>query len=1045
MLPHRSILLHHGNRDRDPSDPLAARRGDMYSDEDIELVHAIVGLAESIYPTLPERERLHTNALFLAAEELLPQHGYDPENAPSHISRLIFKIGGHRSGETLGDKFRSVLEGIGIKLEFVPGSANSSPRPASRASSAPSTTNTRTSGFDLGLAGTRVPRRRHSDVSGRSERLDVSDEVSQPLHYRAGHRRRSHSLGLAGGDSTASSAKGFDRDGTGREASWFLQRDHGFHHSLAQPILSRPSAVVPVDLAQHRSALDFTHGGHRAAPDNDAASCPPGQQTDLHRGLALPVCPQPSPTVAVDMAELESKLAHLRRQEEQMFLSGVCAAWQAAASHAKQHNDQLRAFAAEYDHNDLLGEVLDIWYEEAAAAEEQRLKAEAATKYEAYVVKMERRATRTYEIFTTRTLLEKWQALAQEELERTEAARRHLLRKRTFEGWHAQHIKDETKVQNFILNNALQTWIQVALHHEVRNEVAAHWHEQQLCKDVLQTMYEECLGHLADDCYHTSLARGCLNTWADKARNLSEEYRVAAALDERLLLDEVVNIWLEETEQQQYDAYECTRQFLIQGCRKDLDHWQEQARLWALLRQFTTKDEADTMRSALETWHGLSHDAGCNAQLADAFMAKEPVDHWERMMKLKLFLEREEYETKASILEQWALEEKLAWYQRHLETRDKRQTLDTLLSAARQARAEHERREQEAGYVDDYHTQADVIDVWLAEIDKMSIQHQNADLVNLYRTTRPCIDHWRERCHQHQARDSYYTKRADRHRARTLVSGVLDEWPEIAERVRRERMMSNLRQFRRRYKVELAQECLGKWLQATADAVDTGRDAHDINLHYKREDVSDCLDFWNYSAKIAANLHRIAADAELEVYYGKWQTQLQENQENMVDAIEFDEEQTRKRCWEKWEFQTLQQGSKRHLADTINEKNERRVRRKILEDWQEKAVPGATINPRRSTLSSRRSIRLARSSRQGFYTASQLATLPPLGPMPEFDEEPDAVSTPTRWTGNPLAAATTTPSAILPTPFEQRLRQVYGGARVAFAGIDEESGEDLYR
>jgi protein SFI1 len=32
----------------------------------------------------------------------------------------------------------------------------------------------------------------------------------------------------------------------------------------------------------------------------------------------------------------------------------------------------------EYDNNDLLGEVLDIWHEEAAEAEELRRKAEAA-------------------------------------------------------------------------------------------------------------------------------------------------------------------------------------------------------------------------------------------------------------------------------------------------------------------------------------------------------------------------------------------------------------------------------------------------------------------------------------------------------------------------------------------------------------------------------------------------------------------------------------------------------------------------------------------
>lgn len=285
-------------------------------------------------------------------------------------------------------------------------------------------------------------------------------------------------------------------------------------------------------------------------------------------------------------------------------------------------------------------------------------------------------------------------------------------------------------------------------------------------------------------------------------------------------------------------------------------------------------------------------------------------------------------------------------------------------------------------------------------------------------------------------------------------------------------MMTSLRQFRRRYKVELAQECLGKWLEATADALDAEHDARQTNLHYKREDLNECLDIWNQAAKRAESIRQIAADAEIEVYYIKWQAQLQEAKENMQDAIEYDAEQTRKRCWEKWEFQNLQNESKRHMAATLQEKNEGRLCRRILTEWQQKAVPEAAVRNdlRLSTLSARRSVRqqLARSSvaTTGFFTASQLSTLRPrdsvstLGPMPEFDEEPlmpdpddpGFMSTPTKWTGSTRVLAsrpTSTPSAILPSPYERELRRQYGvaawKARTDFADINEDSAEDLYK
>ncbi|EAQ86999.1 hypothetical protein CHGG_08252 [Chaetomium globosum CBS 148.51] len=953
-----------------------------YSDEDIELVHEIVTLAETLYPTLPERERLPTNALFLAAEEILPRHGIDPENTPSHIARLIFKIGGQRSGNTLSDKFRSVLGGLGIQLEFVPSSPSA--RPDSRSSLAPSDTNT--------------------------DDIHLHPQQTSELPRKITRDRRD-----SGSDS--------DREDNAQTAS---------------PV------HTPVPLGFGSDAR------------------PRAVQEPLHLDAASPV---------VDMELLERKLQHLRSQEDRELAKDVFGMWHAYACQTKRNNDELESIAIEYDNNDLLGEVLDIWSEEAAAAEELRIKAEEAAKYEAYVAKMEKRASRVYEIITIHNVFAEWQGRAREERERTAVARRHLVRKRTFEGWHAQHVEDETKVRNFILSNVLQKWSQVALHHEVRHEVAAQWHQQDLCKQSLHTMWEESKRRLADEFYAFGLAGQCLDAWTDKARDTRDEYQVAVALDERLVLDEVVNIWLEEVDAQQYNAYEYTRQWLVLGCRRDLDYWQEQARLSALLRQYTGKQERDTIVRTLETWNSISQDAKGEAAVADAFLLNEPLGHWEREMKLKLFIERDEFETKAATLEHWALEEKLTWYQGHLETRTKRQTLEAFFAAFTQARGERERHEQEADYVDTYYTQTEVVDIWLEETDEMWKQRQNANLVNLYRTARPCVDHWREHCQQSQARDGFYRRKADKQRARSIVSNVLDRWPAVAEATRRERMMTSLRQFRRSYKVELAQECLGKWLDATAYAFDAHHDARQANLHYKREDLNDCLDLWVRAAKRLENVQQIAADAEVEVYCEKWHAQLQEAKENMQDAVEYDAEQTRKRCWEKWEFQNLQNESKRHMAVTLKEKNERRVRRRILGEWQQKAVPEAAArnNPHLSTLSARRSVRqqLARSSTPatGFYTVSQLATLRPrdsvsaLGPMAEFDEDPlipdlddpGFMSTPTRWTGSMRTLAyrpTSTPSAILPSPHERELRRQYGVGglkpRVEFADINEESAEDLY-
>lgn len=84
---------------------------------DITLLHEIVAAGEAIFISLPERERLPTAALFSAADDVLPRHGFALEDVP-HVSKLLFQIGGTRGQGSLLDKFRTVLSGMGIELVY---------------------------------------------------------------------------------------------------------------------------------------------------------------------------------------------------------------------------------------------------------------------------------------------------------------------------------------------------------------------------------------------------------------------------------------------------------------------------------------------------------------------------------------------------------------------------------------------------------------------------------------------------------------------------------------------------------------------------------------------------------------------------------------------------------------------------------------------------------------------------------------------------------------------------------------------------------------
>ncbi|KAK4458692.1 Sfi1 spindle body protein-domain-containing protein [Cladorrhinum samala] len=1188
---------------------------DPYTDEDIELIHEIVALGESIYPTLPERERLPTNALFLAAEQILPAHDYDAENAPSHISRLIFKIGGQRSGETLSDKFRTVLEGMGIKLEFVP----SSPPIRSGSHRLYPISDEETVEFDFDDK--RRPRPRHSAIPRRVGRVSLSDEATYDLPVRTYSRPRSRSVSFLDDQVTAHTdeetrpfsrgerqdlaqfmskpqaipkpvqqAVGDDQPAArrlrrkpSRVWNWQLQiekaekedagaddgkarfESHIPAHLLAYPEKNKPdraklalhtigpnrenaagaengnnkdrvSTATPSTIAD-TEPIGNSHGsdGFNGARGSSDTTVEPHDKYD-DQNAVLPH----GERSAVDFEALEAKMEQIRAAEDVGLLEDAFDEWLLRSRHARTVNTDIMDTAAELADSDIVDECLEIWREEAVLLVRAQAMARATAEQEAYVARMERRAARVYEIFTVTSALLFWHQEALEEVERTAAARRHLVRKRAFEAWRAQRVEDEAKVANFQLIHWLQTWTQVAFHQEVRRNVAIQRDQQVLSRQSLDAMWQIQKARAADNFQISWLLRNAVETWITVDNESVQQEELAVELDERLLLDEALTIWNEEAIEIRLNADQLTIEYFRQDARRIMQDWQEQARLTSSLAQFRRAADDDEKNRVLGTWHTSLEETTNLKTAADNFVLANPLVIWRREALLREFQANQQYDLLAGVLSFWSLQQRELEFKRQQETQTLIQTLDSFRLAAVAARHARWDGEEESLNLFEYNTYHDVFDDWLDELDQSAFwrHRQNADLICLYRSTRHLIDHWQLREREAVTR----RRQADISARRRIAETVLDVWPEVTEAARRQRLMSSLRAFRRHYKVQTARSCLDHWHLAATDYVEFGRDAHNVNIHFRRADINEYLDYWADTAHRAKEVHGLAAEAELELWFGKWADEARELAATREYAVEYDEDVVLWRCWERWEFEALQVVSRNQMVGAVRERNNGRLCRQLLDEWYIKTVPvdgnnvmrlgGATTSDfRASLLGSRRSVRsgirgggsilgtpLPIRNRGGgsvvpppppppetprFVSVSQLGrgantngnednggeeTFRPahqfstslrsrlgltgggagakdtgdslLGAMPEFDDDsfaPDAetndpgfMSTPTKWTGSarplgyrpaaaagsnstPFNKATTTPSAILASPYERELRNGYsvgtGGER----------------
>ncbi|KUI53400.1 hypothetical protein VP1G_00566 [Cytospora mali] len=173
--------------------PIRTRPEPYYSNDDITILHEIVATGEEILASLPERERLPTNALFSAADEVLPRHGYESEDVP-HISRLLFRIGGQRGEDTLLDKFRAVLADMGIEVVYTDDSMASTEE-----------------GHDADVSDSDVPaglltprpttvqRESPAPVPNSTPRLPPMERPNSPspMHYAPHRRRNSDSIAVS--------------------------------------------------------------------------------------------------------------------------------------------------------------------------------------------------------------------------------------------------------------------------------------------------------------------------------------------------------------------------------------------------------------------------------------------------------------------------------------------------------------------------------------------------------------------------------------------------------------------------------------------------------------------------------------------------------------------------------------------------------------------------------------------------------------------------------------------------------------------------------
>ena len=1012
-------------------------------------------------PDMPARDRLPTNALFKAAEVVLPQHGIDPDD--DKFAGILFKIGGERKTPRLMDKFSSVLGGMGIEIEFVP-EIDPSPAPSVRSASGDSTAHSGTFPISSRYHGRR---RRNSDSfaptalddghptnpatrrrSSFSSLQQVEAELPTPdnatrtvsdwlLHRPAvvpGHygehgvyreednatdeyvanaeRRPVHQI-LEGRRHHVPKTDDGEVDETEADIALpgYLRADerpggaqfdifpygnssrravlppygHSTNHAARPPRIDDPfrprddnedsvddfseplRSLAPSPSADARSdgLQDMEASFSASAASHEAYPQSPGS---LHSGMDWDGLRGDSDTTFQDEMDGPSPRfdpAIMAKTAGVLFafhsLRGAASAFRAA----HHRNWDRRTYAVHMDKELFVSEAVLQWSEQAGTVLRDEV---TGLKHPDGQVepdgpegghlqnqrnKIMRRAGRAYDLSIMHKAFTHWSVLAEGEAERTETARRHLLRRKFFGAWCQQNAEDQERVSTFTARYALRHWSKAAAEREGTHQRVATVHGDKVSGEA---------------------------GWQWMAVWKQHDVAATAVIDgqDRSLLGRVARSWYVQTtrlvETERQTAERAHRGF----CESTLRDWQKQAAQQRGLRQYNARHKQNRLAGVVHNWRGQVKALQEREEQLRVRNLRDWADQWRNEAKLAWHQNFQDDYLKGQAVYEWMLQERAAVLRRYHDRRRKQSAVGRLMVSFDETKADHIQLDEKATVLNKKNVLADVTSAAHEELLDHRSQLEAAQQTSTLQLAAEAFTTLAQGVASHEEMEALTRRGAYYVSTFNAMSG----WAEFAKQTREDRLRVTYRHLRRAVKKTLASDCLSHWTAATDSSLASGWEADAVRSENAKSELIDTMNHWIAETNDKLIKHGIAVEGDLEVHVSKWRVQADKYQGAADDASEHDAFLEMKGCWDAWELQSVQVRGRQHTAAELGDKNNKRTTRQALGLWREASLPGFPEDPHAS-FAGRQSAR----RNMGTWRTAHYGHSSPLGPMSAFDDD----------------------------------------------------------
>lgn len=520
-------------------------------------------------------------------------------------------------------------------------------------------------------------------------------------------------------------------------------------------------------------------------------------------------------------------------------------------------------------------------------------------------------AAAAWDFFIISKAFSHWANRAEEEVERTQIARRHILRKRCFNAWLGQEERDETESESkavwFGQMVVLKQWRDLAVATSnvrgLMQEIAQRKDRRDLARQVLRHWYQESKLQLAETIDSRRVLTNCLEHWHSEERWFYSAHEEAEGIFKGTLLGRYMR------------------------------HWKTEARIQERAEEgavpiIARRDEF--LRSGLAlAWRHEAEGVRNHEKEAALRDLSNFAKHWVYETRLIEWQEEQDFETLDSLTYHWWSEMRLAGARKEIMRQEKARFFEKWDGETRSSSARSYHLRQLARDVRHHDSITGFFNCALDSLEQLELQAYHARglivqrvVPRIARKWAGLLNHHYRMHHRSQLADRFYT-----------AEPAVPHWQEVRRRQWKRRMMALYHDFRYRVRTETIADCQDTWRRATANAVARGWEADNVHVEDDEELLMSVANAWRHKLQRATFSNEVAEDADKEAHLIQWHSLLEVHEENKLDAAEFDYAQTAGAHWDEWTLTSVAQRGREQTVREFTGHNARRDQRHFFGVW----------------------------------------------------------------------------------------------------------------